>query len=410
LEEKRRRSCTRELRQEERGATYRFELIQAASSVASPAIKKESPIDHKPVYLHSIATAVPPTAYAQETIGEIMLRQSEPNSRAAKLLRRIYAHSDIDSRHSVIRDHAENREGIFLDADLHSLKSPSTGTRNTVYTSEARKLFSEASAASLELSGLRPSDITHVVTMSCTGFYAPGPDFHVVRDLGLPVETARIHLGFMGCYAALPALRTAKSIVEADPRARVLVVSVELCTLHLQPSDEIDKIIATSVFADGAGACIVEAQRGPATVPSLVLDGFATSIAPDTEGDMAWKIGDHGFDMVLSTYVPAILEADIPGALGSLFESEGWSRRDVDCWAVHPGGKAIVDRVQKALDLTDADVASSRRILRDNGNMSSATLFFVVQDLLTKCGSGKKMCAMAFGPGLTVESALLTTV
>lgn len=250
-----------------------------------------------PVYVHFITTAVPPTAYRQKTVGEIMLRGMDLQSKPARLLKRIYAHSDIDQRHSVISDYAVQAEGLFLHSDLQSLKSPTTGDRNERYTAEARILFRDVGQKAVERSGFDRSDITHVITVSCTGFFAPGPDFYMVLDLGLSTATKRAHIGFMGCCAAFPALRLARDISIVDPQAVVLLACVELCTLHIQPTDNIDKIIATSVFADGAAAAIVSAREAQPDGESrpLRLDAFATSISPDSETDMAWSIGDNGF-------------------------------------------------------------------------------------------------------------------
>jgi predicted naringenin-chalcone synthase len=367
-----------------------------------------------PVYLHAIATAVPPTAYAQKAIGEILLRGMDPKSKPARLLKRIYAHSDIEQRHSVIEDYALHAEGMFLDSDLQTLKSPTTGQRNDRYSKEARSLFRIVGEQAIEQAeGLDRGDVTHVITVSCTGFFAPGPDFYMVRDLDLATITRRVHIGFMGCCAALPALRLAQDIATADPEAVILLACVELCTLHLQPTQNIDKIIATSVFADGAAAAIVSARAPQAngTARPLRLDAFATSISPDSEEDMAWSIGDHGFDMVLSTYVPRILQAQVPSIVDGLLTETGHQRTDVDHWAVHPGGKAILDKIAEGLDLAANALDHPRRVLRENGNMSSATILFVLQQFQR---SGLKpedlVFALAFGPGLTVESALLSVV
>ena len=367
------------------------------------------------MYLHALATAVPPTAYAQEVIGQIMLRGLDPRSKPARLLQRIYAHSGIAQRHSVISDYAAGAEGLFLDSDLHSLKSPSTSQRNERYTTEARALLRDVGRRALARApGLERGDITHVITVSCTGFFAPGPDFYLVRDLDLSPATRRVHIGFMGCCAAFPALRLARDITLADPAAVVLVACVELCTLHLQPTENIDKIIATSLFADGAAAAIVSAREPEADDPArrvLRLDAFATTISPDSEQDMAWTIGDHGFDMVLSTYVPRILQANVPAIVDALLAESGHLRTAVDHWAIHPGGKAILDKVGAGLDLDTDALDVPRHVLRQYGNMSSATILFVLEEFQQRrLERSELMVALAFGPGLTVESALISVV
>ncbi len=361
-----------------------------------------------PTYLHAIQSAVPPTSYTQDDAARVMLQTLEPGSRAAKLVHRIYAHSGIEKRHSVITDFREG-EGDFIDGE-GCFRSPSTGTRNDHYMRHARPLFTEAARKTLDAaSGIEAKDITHVITASCTGFYAPGPDFHLVKDLGLPPQTRRVHIGFMGCYAAFPALTTARAFCADNPDAVVLVVCLELCSLHLEPSEEVDDILAFSVFADGAAAAIVS-NASPAHGPAFRIDSLDSTIAPDSEEDMAWTIGDHGFKMVLSTYVPKILEAEISEVVDPVLSRSGYERKDITHWAVHPGGRAILDKVRKGLDIDESQIEIPRSVLKNYGNMSSTTILFVLGKMLQHASSGERIMAMAFGPGLTVETGLLECV
>ncbi|WP_293911938.1 type III polyketide synthase [Deinococcus sp.] len=368
------------------------------------------------VYLHAIATAVPETAYTQSELRDIVKSQL-PDRRSQRVVGMIYNSSAIEQRHSVIRDlrlAPGAEDGLFYNHAEALFKSPSTGARNALYAQEAPKLFIEAARRALEgCPDLTPADITHVVTVSCTGFYAPGPDYDVVRALGLSPQTQRFHVGFMGCYAAFPALRMARAFCEAQPGAVVLVVCAELCTIHIRIEDDPDTLIASSLFADGASATIVS-QRELGAAQKLRMDGFETTLTPlgVGESDMAWKIGDQGFEMILSTYVPDIIESHIQGALSPLLAADALLAavpyRQIDHWAVHPGGRSILDKVQSSLDLTDTQLAPSREVLRDYGNMSSATILFVLQKLIAEAGDGERICAMAFGPGLTVETGLVT--
>jgi len=376
----------------------------------------------EPVFIHQLATAVPlyvvPQAHARETLKA----QLEGNRLAQRLVHRLYTQSGIETRYSVVPDFAtpettptiekatENKAtakaGLFLDA-AGRYASPSTKVRNDLYTEAARPLFREAAERALAASPqLRAGDITHVVTVSCTGFCAPGPDYFLVRDLCLRPDVQRFHVGFMGCYAAFPALKMAKAFCQADRSAVVLIVCLELCTLHLQLGGDPDRLLASSVFADGAGAALVSAREPQG--PAFELSALATTLTPVGEADMAWSVGDEGFDIVLSSYVPEILEANIGAALGPLFAQFGLSTSDIDRWGVHPGGRAILDKLEKGLGLAEDALAPSRRILRDYGNMSSATVLFVLEDILQDAERGERVCAMAFGPGLTVESGLLT--
>src|SRR5699024_4694915 len=292
----------------------------------------------------------------------------------------------------------------------------STGVRNDVYVQEAIQLYVDAAAAALDASeDINKADITHVITVSCTGFFSPGPDYRIVRELDLDPSVKRYHLGFMGCYAAFPALRQAKTICEAEPNAVVLVVSAELCSIHVRVSDDPDTILGSSLFGDGAAAAVVtgrEMDNGRA----LQLDHFETVLTPVGEEAMAWNIGDNGFEMVLGTYVPKIIDEHIIGALEPLLaHDEPLTQREyhqIEHWAIHPGGRSILDKVEAKLDLKENQLAPSRNVLRNFGNMSSATVLFVLKEILEQPGSadGERICGMAFGPGLTVETGLFTTI
>lgn len=365
-----------------------------------------------PVFLHSVASRVPENAYDQELIGEILRTRLEPGGVGERLSKRIYGVSGIRTRHSVIRSghNGSESDGLFFDQETGAFLSPTTGERNDRYVEAARPMFSETGRAALEGSSFRAGDVTHVITVSCTGFFAPGPDYYMVRDLGLDPSTQRYHVGFMGCYAAFPALRMARAFCRADPGAVVLVVCLELCTVHLEPTEVVDNIVASSVFADGAAGVVVSSRNPSAARLELVHS--VTHLAPDSEQDMAWRIGDRGFEMVLSTYVPKILGAQIGGIVDDLLEGTGTAREDIDHWLVHPGGRAILDHIEEALALPPAALGPSRRVLEANGNMSSATVLFVLEETLRNPGiaPGSLGYAMAFGPGLTVESALFRGV
>ncbi len=362
-----------------------------------------------PVYLHGVATAVPATAYAQHTALDVMRSWVGGDRRTDRLLRRIYTHSGIDTRHSVVSDFVAGGEGgFYLDGESGALRSPGTAERNARYAREALTLFPQVAAGALERArGFRPEDVTHVVTASCTGFVAPGPDLAVVQALGLRAGTERFHLGFMGCYAVFPALRMARAFCLADPDAVVLVAAVELCSLHLQPRCDLDALVAASVFADGAAATVVSAREPAAG--GLRIDGFAAAVAPEGADAMAWTIGDTGFDMVLSSYVPKIVGARAWEAVEPLLGAAGLAREGVRRWAVHPGGRAILDRVEQGLGLPAAALAASRSVLRRYGNMSSATVMFVLREVLEGgAQAAEPVVAMAFGPGLTVDAGLFS--
>jgi predicted naringenin-chalcone synthase len=227
-------------------------------------------------------------------------------------------------------------------------------------------------------------------------------------------DVERTHVGFMGCFAAFPALRLARAFVALDPDAVVLIVCVELCTLHLQPRADVDSVLSAAVFADGAAAAIVSGRPPAGDVRPLRLDATSTAVARSGVDAMAWTIGDHGFDMTLTAYVPRVLEAETGAAIAPLMRRGGLEVADVPWWAVHPGGRAIVDNVARALELPDDAVVASRDVLRAYGNMSSATVLFVLEHLMDPAhpgpAEGEAVAALAFGPGLTVDGALFRAV
>lgn len=372
--------------------------------------------------LRSLRTIVPDTVLEQNEVRDIFAAQPDVGRLAQRIIGASFNGSGIETRHTVIEELSPSAtvdEPVFFDRESGLLRSPGTKARNDLYVREASRLFVEVARRALDADpDVVAADITHVITASCTGFHAPGPEYEIVRGLGLSDSVQRYHLGFMGCYASMPALRAAAQFCAADPDAVVLVVSVELCTVHLRSSEDPDLIVANSLFADGAAAGIVTARDLPTAMPAVRLDGFHTAIAAEGEKDMAWTIGDHGFEMILSTAVPQIIGETIIGAIRPLYAREGElaaafdegrvSER-VEHWAIHPGGRSILDRVQERLHLSDAQMHPSRETLRENGNMSSATILFVLKRILDDgAADGSRVAAMAFGPGLTAESALMT--
>jgi predicted naringenin-chalcone synthase len=359
-------------------------------------------------WIHRIDTILPEFSFTQEEAGAKMQEWAR-DERERRLVRAVYRSSGIERRHSVVKDYDAGDAGSFLRRDADgALRGPGTGERNALFASESRRLSVALARKILgNCPGVAAHEVTHVVTVSCTGFYNPGPDYYIVRELGMSTGTQRYHLGFMGCYAAIPALRMAAQFCEADPEAVVLVLSVELCSLHLQLTGTEDTILANSLFADGAAAAVVRG-REPAG-PAYRIGGFRSTLVPGGEHDMAWRIGDNGFDIALSSYVPKLVGANLRDFVEPSLASSGLALDGVDVWAVHPGGKSILDQAQRSLGLRPEQLRASREVLRRCGNMSSATILFVLADILERQGGGPEetVCAIAFGPGLTVEMVLL---
>ncbi|WP_262104467.1 type III polyketide synthase [Arthrobacter sp. Marseille-P9274] len=371
-----------------------------------------------PVTLRALETAVPETVLVQSEVRDVFAAQPGLTRLGQRLVATSFDYSGIETRYTAVEELTLTRrsaEPVFFDAGSRTILSPSTKVRNDIFAAKATPLFIEAAEKALAACpDLAPADVTHVVTVSCTGFFNPGPDYKIVRALGLKPSVQRYHLGFMGCYAAFPALRAAKSFCEADPDAVVLVVTAELCTLHVRSSNDPDTIMGSSLFADGAAAAVVTARDLPGTSTALVLDHFETVLTPVGEESMAWNIGDEGFEMVLGTYVPHIIDDHIVGALDPLLARDaslyGRPYRDITHWAIHPGGRSILDKVEAKLELAEKQLVPARSVLRDYGNMSSATVMFVLKHILESPfgGMDERICSMAFGPGLTVETGLFT--
>lgn len=356
----------------------------------------------------------------QPQVRDVFAAQPGLTRLGQRLVGAAFDSSGIETRYTAVRELTLDKTSenpVFFDREELRILTPSTKTRNEVYAEEGTKLFVEAARKALEAApGVEAADVTHVVTVSCTGFFAPGPDYKVVRALDLKPSVQRYHLGFMGCYAAFPALRSAKAFCDADPDAVVLVISAELCSLHVRSSNNPDTIVGSSLFADGAAAAIISARDIPLDGPALTLDHFETVLTPVGEESMAWNIGDEGFEMVLGTYVPHIIDDHIVGALEPLLARDeslkGLDYSDIEHWAIHPGGRSILDKVEAKLRLTPEQLVPARETLRDYGNMSSATVMFVLKNILDQPATdgNNRICSMAFGPGLTVETALLTRI
>ncbi len=360
--------------------------------------------------IHHIETLLPNYSYRQDYARDRMVGWL-PGKRNRRLIHGIYDHSGIATRYSVLPDFGQHAEPVlFREDETGRIIEPTTGERNRFYRDYARRLVVDAGRQALAKTGeFEANDITHVITVSCTGFYNPGPDLDLIHGLGLPDRTERYNIGFMGCYAAFPALRMAHQFCQADSESVVLIVCIELCSLHLQFREETDSILANSLFADGAAAVIVSARKPAANRPALAMESFCSALAPEGESEMAWEVGDRGFDIRLSTYVPNIIAGNIRDIVCRMFKDTHRSQSDIDFWAVHPGGRSILDCVEKELQLAPGQLADSREILRQYGNMSSATVLFVLHRILNRPPPNKThpVCAMAFGPGLTIESALL---
>jgi predicted naringenin-chalcone synthase len=339
-------------------------------------------------WINRIGTAVPPhdihaafVAFGRDTVADWHKRM---------LFDRMATLADIEHRYAIIEPGPLPRDKI-LDAGGFYRRGafPSTAQRMALYEPHALDLAMRA------VNQLEPDGVTHLIVASCTGFTAPGLDFQIMRSAGLPDSTQRTIVGFMGCFAAVNALKLADQIVRADPASRVLVVNLELCSIHLQEDfQNVPKMLSFMLFGDGASAALVTAAPF-----GIALGRFQATVIPRSHDLITWKIGDQGFEMHLSGQVPGRIRRWLPEYGSALVPREA-----PKVWAVHAGGRSILDAVQQGLRLCPDALRHSRAILRNYGNMSSATLMFVLERILGDNDARGPGLGMAFGPGLSVET------
>ncbi len=346
-------------------------------------------------YINRIATAVPEHDVHRGFVDFACGRLTE-DARSARLMRRMSDMGGIEHRYSVIQVKDEVTEGALdVDGFFSPGGFPSTAVRMQRFEWEAPAL-AERAVERLDL-GQDRARITHIIVTCCTGMSAPGVDQQIAARCGLPKTAERTIIGFMGCYAAVNAMKMARHVIRSEPEAKVLMLNLELCTLHLKESREMEQILSFFLFADGCAASLVTAEPH-----GIALDRFHALLAPETEELITWRVGESGFDMLLSGRVPGAIREALDGKADTILR--GMPVADVDLWAVHPGGRTVLDAVQTALELPDEAMAASRGVLRRYGNMSSPSVVFVLKDLLERSESGQRGCAMAFGPGLVAET------
>jgi alpha-pyrone synthase len=352
-------------------------------------------------YLNRIATAVPPNDMHRpfSAFAETLLPEGTPRN----LFRRMSRMSAIEHRFSFVRPVA-TEDGLWSDADGFYVPGnfPPTARRMDAFREFAPRL-AKKTLDRLALTEDERRGITHVIVTCCTGLYAPGLDYEMVEYLHLNPSVERTFIGFMGCYAAINALKAARHIIRSEPEANILLLSLELCSLHMQELDNIEQLLAFLVFADGCAAYLVSARPS-----GFALDSFLAVNLAGTSALITWRIGAQGFDMHLSGQVPGELRGGLQVAGRQITHGEEPSQ--IDLWAVHPGGRTILDASEQGLALPPEALCDSRVILRQFGNMSSATVMFVLERLMQRARPGQRGCAMSFGPGVTAETMLFHAV
>lgn len=350
-------------------------------------------------YLNRIATAAPANDVHKAFVNFAERLLDDP--RAARVFRRMEERGQIEHRWSSLTPAIEGSNDIIDAEGFYAFgRFPSTAERMRRYERVAPDIAANA-VAGLKL-GDGAREITHLIVVSCTGFSAPGLDFELIRRFGLNPSVERTLVGFMGCYAAINGLKLARHIVRSEPNSKVLLVCLELCTLHLKETDDLEQILTFLVFGDGCAAALVSREPG-----GLALQSFHAALAPGTADQITWNVGDLGFDMILSGRAPRALALALRTGVGDILV--GRQVADIDLWAVHPGGRSVLDAVETGLALPSNALGVSREVLRANGNMSSATILFVLARLMRDAIPGQTGCAMAFGPGLVAETMMFQT-
>lgn len=349
-------------------------------------------------YLTHMGTAIPEYAFNQSELLDIFLNHGHLAHKEQEKLKKIYNASMIDKRHFVIN---------FKDDIEHyvSLSFPIS----------KRMLWFEQYASALGIKAIKNSKltpqelqtVTHLITVSCTGMYAPGIDIEIIKACNIPSTIARTCIYFMGCAAMINAFKTADAICKSNENAKVLIISVELCSLHFQAQNKDDDMIANALFSDGAACALIQAKPVPGK--NLRLENFYSNIISNSTSHMAWSIRDEGFMITLSAFIPQLLSLGLQHLIAPIMEFYKIKLEDIDYFAIHPGGPKILQRIEDILNLAAEKNAVAYHILRNYGNMSSATILFILQRLLLTVPENKNgnILSMAFGPGLVVESALL---
>lgn len=368
--------------------------------------------------IRGLGCSVPQGTIKQSDCADFALTVSRADPMLARRIKALYRRTGIVERGSVlVNRELRNEPGsqtFYKPPTRNGDLGPTTAQRMVLYAHEAPKLALSAAERALNNSRISPEQITHIITVSCTGFYSPGIEHDLICQLGLSPNTERIHIGFMGCHASINALRVAKGLVSEDPRSCILICCIELCSLHYQYDLSTDHIVSNALFADGAAAAIITGndadsprQDGAVNKEKIgTLIDTASHLVSHSSDAMTWKIGDNGFSMTLSPSVPKLIEDHLGGFLRTWMSRRHLNLDEIKGWAIHPGGSRIVDSVQHSLQLNDEALRISRTILENHGNMSSATLLFIL-NMLEKEGTPKPWLMLGFGPGLEIEVALI---
>jgi predicted naringenin-chalcone synthase len=355
-------------------------------------------------YLTKIGTAVPKFQYSQLELADWMADRLGADEAMQRKLKVLYKMTRIESRHSVLPDFSPDTKDHQLFFN-HGSPEPSVEKRMAIYRDAVYDLSLAAIKNTID-NEAELGSFTHLITVSCTGLSAPGLELKLKEELPFSEDLQTHAVNFVGCYAFFPALKMAEAFCKSEPESKVLIVATEICTIHFQNSDSEDHLLSNSLFADGAAACIVqgsEVEREHSF--ALELEHSTQMHFPEGKQDMAWDIDSSGFLMKLSAYVPDLLNKGI-GELVRRLKQKSHSDQQIDHWAIHPGGRRILEVCAKELELDPDDLKASYEVLRKVGNLSAPTILFVIQEMWDKAADGEHLFACGFGPGLTLDGAL----
>jgi predicted naringenin-chalcone synthase len=356
--------------------------------------------------LVDISTSSPPYKVTQKRVAEELKMRMGGRPATNRLIDAVANNSGIDSRFFVVSDAEDNDSSKFYSNQENFLK-PDTKTRMKAYELWSKQLTGYAAGEIISKNNIDPSTIARLITISCTGFYAPGFDYYLINKFNLPANVKRTHIGFMGCAAALIGFTSALEAMNSlEENKNILLVTTEICSIHLQTDPSKDNILANLIFADGAAAALFSKNQSG---KGMHLINTASFLFEGSAEFMGWEIGNFGFEMILSSELPKIILEQAVPRLKIILDNFGLRKEDIKHWALHPGGRAILDSIQKGLELPDEAMIPSRNVLENYGNMSSASILFVLKEILENKNVNKDeyCCAVAFGPGLSMEVALL---
>lgn len=357
----------------------------------------------------SIASGVPAYKHAQSTLFDFADKVYNKNEADTRKLKFLYNHSGIEFRYSVIPDFdLSKNERVFFNETEDLLPVPSIGKRMEVYHQHAAKLSAETILKCIK-GKIVVKEITHLITVSCTGMSAPGLDLQLMELMELPKQIVRTSVNFMGCYAAIHAMKLADAFCNNDKNAKVIIVCTEFCTLHFQTEPTVDNLTSSLLFADGCAAILMQHNESG---KGLLIENFYSDVSFKGKKDMAWELSPTGFLMTLSGYIPELIKADFETLVANALQKTNRTKTDVTHWCIHPGGKKIVDTIADTLAIDRKEFKNSYEVLNDFGNMSSPTVLFVLQKIMNEIENNSTdnevVFGAAFGPGLTMETFTAT--